>query len=134
MGYRSEVAVRCQSNAYKAFKKAYEHVGEYPDKVLRNDNDYLIYFDYIKWYEDYDIVHKFNEVMARLDDMFDRNPDDIYKNKFGYKFMRLGSDENDNESRTNCYHVELWMTRKIDLSDFVKNDDLPLCFFNLAEQ
>lgn len=118
MGYRSEVAVRCQSNAYKAFKKAYEHVGEYPDKVLRNDNDYLIYFDSIKWYEYYSLVRMFNNVMTKLDDMYDREPGDIYTNQYGYKFMRLGDDESDIESRTNCYHVELWMTRKIDLSEF----------------
>ena len=116
MGYRSEVAVKCQKKAFEMFKEAYSKAEYTPDKVIENDGEYLIYFDWIKWYDDYDIVHNFNDVMAELDDSGDN--DEVYEQELGYKFIRLGEDGSDTEERENCYDIELWITRKIDFDDF----------------
>ena len=46
--------------------------------------------------------------MAELND---RDHEDGY----GYKFLRIGEEDTDVESRTNNYEVELWMRREIDI-------------------
>ena len=51
MGYRSEVAIRCQDKAFEMFEKAWGEL--IPDKVFHNENDHLIYWDWVKWYKDY---------------------------------------------------------------------------------
>lgn len=118
MGYRSEVAIRCQKNAYEKFAKAYK--GCEPDKVYSNgDDDYLLYWSWIKWYDEYPEIQAINNVMSELDQMFDGNSEDVYDSHWGYKFLRIGEDDTDVKDQTNCYDIELWMRREIDLSDFV---------------
>ena len=113
MGYRSEVAIRCQDNAFTKFKNAW---GEFtPDKIVCRKDDNLIYWDWVKWYEDYPDVSAVERVMSELD-KYD-NEEAIDKG-FGYRFMRLGEDDSDIETRENNYEIQLWMIRKIDLSDF----------------
>ena len=113
MGYRSEVAIRCQENAFLEFKDAYEKAHFNPDKLLTNGDEHLLYWDWVKWYEGYDIVDRIEDVMSRLEEM-----ENIDESGYGYKFMRLGEDDEDIETRSNTYSVELYMVRKIDLSDF----------------
>lgn len=36
---------------------------------------------------------------------------------YGYKFIRLGEDDNDVETSSNDWSIELWMIRKIDIPD-----------------
>ena len=119
MGYRSEVAIKCQKNAYEKFAKVYK--GCEPDKVLSNgDDDYLLYWSWIKWYDDYPEIQAINDVMTELDEMFGGDNENIYDNHWGYKFLRIGEDDNDVEDQSNCCDIELWMRREIDLSDFEK--------------
>jgi hypothetical protein len=114
MGYRSEVAIRCQDKAFEMFEKAW---GEsIPDKVIRKgDNDNLIYWDWVKWYSDYPDILDINSVMNKLDEY---ENDEAIKEQLGYKFLRLGEDDSDVETRSNNWEIELWMIRQIDLSDF----------------
>lgn len=113
MGYRSEVAIRCQDNAYKMFEKAW---GEFtPDKIFHQEDDHLIYWDWVKWYEDYPDVSAIENIMSELNKL---SNDEAIEKKMGYRFMRLGEDDTDIETKENTYDVGLWMIRKIDLSDF----------------
>lgn len=118
MGYRSEVAIKCQKNAFPKFEEVYKRLGYGPDKLLTKGDEYLIYWDWIKWYEDYDIVMETNKVMSELNMICDGDSDEIYEKGFGYKFMRLGEDNSDIEEHGNCEYIELWTIRDIDLSDF----------------
>lgn len=113
MGYRSEVAIRCQDKAYKMFEKAW---GEFtPDKIFHQKDDHLIYWDWVKWYEDYPDVSAIENVMSKLNEL---DNDEAIEKKMGYRFMRLGENDADIETKENTYDIELWMIRKIDLSDF----------------
>ena len=113
MGYRSEVAIRCQDKAYEMFEKAWGECT--PDKIFHREDDHLIYWDWVKWYEDYPDVSAIENVMSELNEM---GTDEVIEKKMGYKFMRLGEDPADIETKENTYDIELWMIRKIDLSDF----------------
>ena len=122
MGYRSEVAIRCQKNAFEMLKKAYGTFN--PDKLLnKGDNDYLLYWDWVKWYDEYSHVAAITDVMGELDVMFGGDNEEIVEHYYGYKFMRLGADDDDVEVRSNCNDIELCMIRKIDLSDFENKED-----------
>ena len=109
MGYRNEVAIKCETKAYERFKVVLADNNFKPDKVLFDDGDYIIYFDWVKWYEDYPEVNAIYDVMNQLDDEHDGHDD------LSYKFLRLGEDDADKEERTNDYDIELWPIRKIDL-------------------
>ncbi len=113
MGYRSEVAIRCQDKAFEMFQKSWGEL--IPDKVFHKENDHLIYWDWVKWYEDYPDVSAIENVMSELNEL---ENDEATEKKMGYSFMRLGEDDTDIETKNNTYDIELWMIRKIDLSDF----------------
>ena len=106
MGYRSDVGIMCQPKAYEMFKKEFNVIS--PHKVLQRDDYHLIIWEWVKWYDEFDDVAKVNEIMAELND---RDHEDGY----GYKFLRIGEEDTDVESRTNNYEVELWMRREIDI-------------------
>ena len=119
MGYRSEVAIRCQSKAYEKFKEVLEKTDAHPDKLIEKNGEYLLYFDWWKWYSDFEEVKGIEAVMDELDELDDGcNADETYEKELGYHFIRLGEDNDDVETRCNCWHVELYMIRKIDISDF----------------
>lgn len=46
-----------------------------------------------------------------------QDPNDYETTGYGYKFMRLGEDDNDTETRENDWDIELWMIRRIDIPD-----------------
>lgn len=106
MGYRSDVGIMCQPKAYEMFKKEFDVIC--PHKVLQHDDYHLLIWEWVKWYDAFDDVAKVNEIMAELND---RDHEDGY----GYKFLRIGEEDTDVESRTNNYEVELWMRREIDI-------------------
>lgn len=115
MGYHSEVAIRCQDKAFEMFKEAWSKFKFIPDKIYHHKDDHLIYWDYVKWYEDYPDVSAIENIMSELNKL---SNDEAIEKKMGYRFMRLGEDDTDIETKDNTYDIGLWMIRKIDLSDF----------------
>ena len=116
MGYRSEVAIRCDDEAYKMFKEAIEATGVItPNKIFHKKNDHLIYWSSVKWYESYPEVVMIEKVMSKLDEMDEY---EATEKKMGYKFLRIGENDSDVEMQCNVYDIELYMIRQIDLSDF----------------
>lgn len=53
--------------------------------------------------------------MDKLDELQD--PNDYNETGYGYRFMRLGENDDDVETRENDWNIELWMIRKIDIPD-----------------
>ena len=110
MGYRSEVAIKCEEKAFEMLRETYKRVDLVPDKVYKDGDCFILYWDWIKWYEDYDDISAIEEVMSKLDRLNDTTG-------YGYRFMRLGENDDDVEIRQNNYDIELWMIRKIDIPD-----------------
>lgn len=113
MGYRSEVAIKCEEKAYELFKQVFTEKELYiaPDKIYKDGDNYILYWDWIKWYEEYKGVKAIEDVMIDLDDHGNKD------GGYGYKFMRLGEDDEDTETSSNDWDIELWMIRKIDIPD-----------------
>ena len=53
--------------------------------------------------------------MDELDELQD--PNNGEDTGYGYRFMRLGEDDNDIETRQNSWDIDLCMTRKIDIPE-----------------
>ena len=115
MGYRSEVAIKCEENAFEMFKEVCRKVNYLPDKIYKEGNEYILYWDWTKWYEDFDWIQAIISVMDRLDKLNDSKSDK--DTGYGYKFLRLGEDDTDIETRENDWNIELWMKREIDIPD-----------------
>lgn len=111
MGYRSEVAVKCEEKAYELFKKAIADGGCEPDEIFKEGDYFIIHWEWTKWYEDEDDVYAIMDVIYQLDANFSDTPG------FGYKYIRIGEDSGDEESSTNNYNIELYITRKIDIPE-----------------
>lgn len=113
MGYCSEVAIKCEEKAYELFKQVFTETNFHiaPDKIYKDGTDYIIYWDWIKWYEDYNDVATITHIMNELDTY--GNDDGGY----GYIFLRLGEGDSDIEKRSNDENIELWIIRKIDIPD-----------------
>ena len=56
MGYRSEVAIKCEEKAYEMLKETCHDADIMPDKIFKDGDEYILYWDWIKWYEDYEDV------------------------------------------------------------------------------
>ena len=94
MGYRSEIALSLSDEAVELLnckmEQADNHIREdiidmLPIKYDTEDT-FIIYDDWIKWYEDYEFVILLTEVM-----------DHCYEHDIGYQFIRLGEDHADVE-------------------------------------
>ena len=112
MGYRSEVAIKCQPKAWIELEKTIRKHGFIPDRVFRTQYGYTsVYWDCVKWYECFPEVAEIN---ALLDD-FDIRHDIGKPDELGYHFIRIGEDFEDVESKCNDYDVEQYIIRSIDL-------------------
>lgn len=98
------------------FIDALNKVNARPDEILKYEGDrtaeYLLMWNWVKWYEgweDYEDVNAVTNVMRTLDKY---GIEDV---GYGYKFLRLGEDDTDVESRTNNDNIELYFRREIDV-------------------
>ena len=117
MGYRSEVAIKCQKGAYEKISRA-EGVLMY-DKLLTDGDEYIMVWDWVKWYEDYPEIKGIEDVLDELDEI-----EDASKKGMAYKMIRLGEDDKDVEARDNSWDIEFYYIRKFDTEGFetVKED------------
>lgn len=121
MGYRSDVAIKCEQKAYDMFMDALNKVNDKPHELYKETyeydgeeiTEYLLKWDHVKWYEGYD-YEDVNAVTKVMDELDGYNEDD---EGYGYKFLRLGEDDTDVESRTNNYNIELYFIREIEIPD-----------------
>lgn len=115
MGYRSEVAIKCEEKAYEMLRETCQKVDLMPDKIFKDGDEYIFYWGWIKWYGEYEDVAAIENTLNKLDEL--QEPSDYETIGYGYKFMRIGENDDDVETRENDYGIELWMIRKIDIPD-----------------
>lgn len=113
MGYHSEVAIKCEKKAYEMLKEICQSVNCMPDKIFKNESEYILYWDWIRWDECYEDIGAIDQVMCNLEDHGNED------GEYGYAFIRLGESDGDIEIRSNDENMELYMIRKIDIpNDF----------------
>lgn len=124
MGYYSEVGIKCREKAFEMFREVWNEHNIHPDWVLidKERNEYLIAWNCVKWYSEFQDVSAITEVMDNLDDMPDSDIE--AEDGYGYTFTRIGEDTCDIESRTNNYEVELWVRRELDIDPGWKELDV----------
>lgn len=115
MGYRSEVGIKCEEKAYEMLKETCHKINYMPDKIYKEGDLYILWWDAIKWYEEYKDIAAIVNTLDKLDELQD--PNDYETTGHGYKFIRLGENDDDVETRENDWDIELWMLRKIDIPD-----------------
>lgn len=114
MGYRSEVAIKCEQKAFEMIKEVCRKVEVVPDKVYKEDSCYILWWSWIKWDDWYDDVLEIETVLKELDKL--KDPLETGTG-YGYKFMRIGESDDDVETKDNDWNIELWMIRKIDIPE-----------------
>lgn len=82
MGYYSDVTIICEEKAYELFKEAWEHWDIRPDCVKKSYDDYIIQWDYVKWYPSFNDVKAIEGVCIKL-------CGEEYENTEGYAFKKL---------------------------------------------
>ena len=113
MGYRSNVAIKCQKGAYRKISSNKE-ILEY-DKLLTDGQEYIMIWDYVKWYDDYPEVIAIDCILKELDSI-----EDAYDKGMAYKFIRLGESDGDVEERTNSYDIDFYYLREFDTGNFTQ--------------
>lgn len=118
MGYKSKVAIKCEEKAYKMLRKTFQKVGRFPDKMYKDENEYILYWEWIKWDTGFYDVATIEDTLNELDELKDiDNPE---SNGYGYKLVRIGESDNDIETRKNSWEIELYPVCKIDIHDGLK--------------
>ena len=112
MGYRSEVAyvIRFKDKAMRELfvslqrAKADHHINEALDELAEVEDCLLGYHaDHVKWYDGYDGVKAHETLMHDSIDMFNKDEDIT-----GWRFVRLGESQDDNEDREAGFSDELY--------------------------
>lgn len=111
MGYRSDVGIKCNKKAYEMFVEAAKANDIMPDHVYKNScSEYTLFWNCVKWYDHYSDVQSIENVMQKLDEMHE-----VYEDFLGYKFIRIGEEFGDIETRTNDYEIDFYVTRTFDV-------------------
>ena len=94
MGYRSEVTVVCSENVYKNLMAVTEEDDFIPDHHYEMENgDYLIRYEWLKWYDTFDVIQDFMRVLNDVDEMCNEDESDFAV------FFRFGEEADDVEVR-----------------------------------
>ena len=106
----SEVAIKCKDKAYDMIKNVCQKVDLSPDKIYKDYNEYILHWNHIKWFSEYDDIAAIENVLVQLDEM------DV--EDYGYKFIRLDEENDiDPQVKTNDNNIELYISRRIDVPD-----------------
>jgi len=112
MGYRSEVAyvLRFKDKAQRELfvslqrAKADKHINEALNELVEVEDWGLGYHaDHVKWYDSYPEVKAHQMLMRDTIDLFNEKEDIT-----GYKFIRLGEEQEDNEDEEEGNTDDLW--------------------------
>ena len=133
MGYRSEVAyiLRFTNKEMKdnfvnlQRAKADKAINEALDELVEVEDSMLGYHaDHVKWYDDYPDVKAHHTLMKDTIKLFGDEYSTDYNEQAGYRFVRLGEEQEDNEDEEGGNSEELYeyvdWSRQINTS-FVRN-------------
>ena len=123
MGYRSEVSLVITRELFgKMMQEIPEETKEmisYAERFESKEDSILLYWDYIKWYEDTYPINKFHSFLKEAADYSSK-----YQNHF--HFIRLGEDRDDNVE-LGSYHsnpFEAVISRSISIYSSGENVDV----------
>lgn len=108
MGYRSDVYIKCEKNAFEEIRNAYTKHDFAPSKIMKNQNDeFTLIWDSVKWYDHFEEVIEIEKVLRKLNSEHreDNFGDESY-DFLAYNFVRIGEDYGDVETKTNDYDFE----------------------------
>ncbi len=108
MGYRSDVCIKCNEKAYQKLEKVILSNDCTPDEIKRKNNgDYCIIYDWVKWYSpELEYCKNIEDTLEALDEE---------KEEF-FGFLRKGEDNEDIEEKWNNFEYSPYLV--IDVSDF----------------
>ena len=90
MGYRSDVTIMCEEDAYALFEKAIKNGGLMPAGIsrikIRNRFCYYLNWHWVKWYESYPEIAAIDQVCREL-----QEKDEEYEG-YGFKKILIGED------------------------------------------
>lgn len=91
MGYRSDVTIMCESHAYEMFKNTWEKENLVPHHIyisgVDGERQYILRWEWVKWYECYSGVNAITEVMDKLDGY-----EYEVKDGYAYSMIEIGED------------------------------------------
>ena len=116
MSYLSRVGIKCEEKAFELLKDAYKKVSLVPDKVLKEEEYYILYWDWTNWSSPYECVAPIVRVLDTLDEK-QKEADSEGMVGYGYKFIRLGEEICDIEERDNGSEIEFITSRRIVLPE-----------------
>lgn len=128
MGYTNEVTIKCEKKAYEMLKRTCHDASIIPDKIFKDGDEYILYWEWINWYEYYENVSAIIKTLDKLDELQD--PNNYEDTGYGYRFVRIGKDNDDIETRENDWDIELHIIRKIAIPDGLEEETL----FNAEEK
>ena len=120
MGYYSEVAIRCGSKAFEMFMKAINKHNFKPDNIYKDEkyNEYLLYWNWVKWYGMNPEIMDIEYVMDDLDDI--KSPESNEDMEYAYSFVKMGEEITDIERRENDYDIFIDIQRTISIPETMK--------------
>lgn len=110
MGKISEVAIKCQEKSYEKLMETCKKLEYLPDKIYKDDDQYILYWESVKWFDWLEEPKAIENVLSDLDNLCDEPG-------YGYKFIRIGEETDDEEFMTNNNDIILWSIHRIDISD-----------------
>ena len=121
----SEVAIRCGEHAFTRLQKLLPQQDRLLPKIYQTtDDQYIIYWDNIYWYETYnsneaEIVKAFGQAFDYLEECpFDQNGDLLPGYEF--EFLKFETDSDDYQYRSNDWEVRICMEKSIRLPENLK--------------
>ena len=87
MGYESKVAIGCSRKVVKKYKNIFEEQNIYPDEIYANDNCAAFFWNWTKWYDDFDDV---KAVMNLTEELMEDDENCI-------SYLRIGEEFGDYE-------------------------------------
>ena len=121
----SKVAIRCGEHAFTRLQKLLPQQDRLLPKIYQTtDDQYVIYWDNIYWYETYnsneaEIVKAFGQAFDYLEKRpFDQNGDLLPGYEF--EFLKFETDSGDYQYRSNDSKSIIWPEKKIHLPENLK--------------
>lgn len=131
MGYRSNTAYvirfknkeQCDAFINIQLAKADKHITEAIGELTRVEDNVLGWHEqYVKWYDDYEDVKAHKTLMSEAITLFgEDNPEcEDYDDQAGYRFIRLGEEDDDNtveeEGNSECLYEYIEWYRNVEVS------------------
>lgn len=119
MGYQSRVSLGLTEKAFNGYLRKYPEaltLCKEADNILVHDDQYIFYWDDLKWYPTYKDVSELEKFMAELDKVALEEGGSYCSEEFG--FIRLGEDYDDYEEKGSPYIFDFYHSRILEIPDW----------------